>query len=69
MCIKSRENKNITLCTDVLLKKKRKKEESWANGIFYPKSHLCLKKLFCPLHFFLVFPMVVKVVVVVFLVV
>ena len=26
MCIKSRENKNITLCTDVLLKKRKKKK-------------------------------------------
>ena len=40
----------------IVKKEKKKKEESWANGIFYPKSHLCLKKLFCPLHFFFSFP-------------
>ena len=44
------------MCTDVLLKKKRKKEESWANGIFYPKSHLCLKKTFLSIALFFSFP-------------
>ena len=41
MCIKSRENKNITLCTDVLLKKKRKKKKRAELMEFSILNHIC----------------------------